>query len=269
MLSLVVMVCLQAQPGFNPGLRPLPHIKNRFVVVAHRGNHVDAPENSLDAIREAIRVGANYAEIDLRLTKDGTVVIMHDGTVDRMTNGKGKVADFSLAEISALTLKDHHTGADPLHPPTFEQILEIARGKINLYLDIKEVGPADVLPLLKKYRMERNVVAYLYGPDEIEDWRKKAPKIPIIADYDDVKTPEQLEAQFRLHPFEIMDGPATGYTAAIVAKAHELGMKVWPDIQNPGENGKQWEPFIQMGVDGLQTDHPELLVGYLKQTKRR
>jgi glycerophosphoryl diester phosphodiesterase len=46
-------------------------------------------------------------------------------------------------------------------------------------------------------------------------------------------------------------------------------MKVWPDIQNPGENGKQWEPYIAMGVDGLQTDHPELLVGYLKQTKRR
>ena len=138
MLSLVVMVCLQAQPGFNPGLRPLPRIKNRIVVVSHRGNHIDAPENSLDAIREAIRVGANYAEIDLRLSKDGTVVIMHDGTVDRMTNGKGKVENFTLAEISALTLKDHRTGADPLHPPTFEQILEIARGKINLYLDIKD-----------------------------------------------------------------------------------------------------------------------------------
>ena len=269
MFSLVVMVAIQAQPGFNPGLRPLPHSKGNFVVVSHRGNHVEAPENSLDAIREAIRVGANYAEIDLRLSKDGTVIIMHDGTVDRITNGKGKVADFSLAEFTALTLKDRRTGVAPLHPPTFEEVLKVARGKINLYLDIKEVGPNDVLPLLRKHRMERNVVAYLYGPDEIEDWRAKAPKIPVIADYDDVKTPEDLERQFRAHPFEIMDGPAPGYTPAIVKKAHELGMKVWPDIQNPGETGSQWEPFIAMGVDGLQSDHPEALVNYLRQTKHR
>src|SRR4051794_26964468 len=77
-------------------LSPLPLVKNGFVVISHRGNHVSVPENTLASLEAAIASGADYAEIDLRTTKDGFLVLSHDASVDRMTDGKGNVKDFRL-----------------------------------------------------------------------------------------------------------------------------------------------------------------------------
>src|SRR5437762_4095366 len=77
----------------------------RVVVIAHRAAHEDAPENSLAAIREAIRLKVDYVELDVRLTKDLALVLMHDGTVDGTSNGKGRVADLTLHDMKALRLR--------------------------------------------------------------------------------------------------------------------------------------------------------------------
>ena len=81
-------------------LQILPAVKNKCVVIAHRGNHTHAPENSLKSISEAIDVGADYVEIDLRSTRDGQLILMHDETVDRMTNLNGKVKDLAWSALS-------------------------------------------------------------------------------------------------------------------------------------------------------------------------
>ena len=89
----------------QPTATPLPAVKNGFVVISHRGNHVNVPENTLAAVEEAIRAGADYTEMDLRTTKDSFLVLSHDATVDRMTNGMGRVKDLTLEEIEKLTVK--------------------------------------------------------------------------------------------------------------------------------------------------------------------
>ncbi len=270
MVTWFILLSLALSGGNSPRLNPLPACYHRFVVTSHRGNHVDVPENTIDAIKEAIRVGADYAEIDIRTTKDGRPVIMHDGTVDRMTNGHGNVADLTFDEIEALEVKDSkHANAPLRRVPTFEQILQTAKGKINLYMDIKAVTPQQILPWLHQYRMEKSVIAYLYGVEEIDQWRAGAPHVPIIADTAEMKTPEEMEAAWRAHPYEIFDGGAMYYRKDLVERAHKLGAKVWPDIQNPGESPAQWEPVMALGIDGFQTDHPEMMVKYLKQTVRR
>ena len=88
------------------GLAPLPASKNKFVVIAHRGNHVNVPENTLASYEEAIKSGADYVEVDLRTSKDGFLVVQHDDTVDRMTDGTGKVNEKSLAELKKLQVKN-------------------------------------------------------------------------------------------------------------------------------------------------------------------
>jgi len=234
---------------------------HHFAVICHRGNHVEAPENTMDAFQEAIKVGADYFETDLRTTQDGAIVLMHDGTVDRTTDGQGKVRDLTLSYIRGLSIKKARRTDEKV--PTFEEALDLARGHINIYMDIKDVTPEQVMPLLKKHHMERNVIAYLYSPAEIDDWHAKAPSIPIIADVD-LKTVDQAEADWKAHPFAITDGPAPHYKPEFVEMLHRNQVIVWPDIENPGEQPSQWSPFIDMGVDGFQTDHPAALIEYLK-----
>jgi len=88
---------------------------------AHRGQSGHLPENTLAAFREAVALGADRLEFDVQMTRDGTLVVIHDETVDRTTNGSGRVADLTLAEIRAL---DAGQGEQI---PTFEEVLDLAQ----------------------------------------------------------------------------------------------------------------------------------------------
>ncbi|MEU2431967.1 glycerophosphodiester phosphodiesterase family protein [Streptomyces sp. NPDC007861] len=113
-----------------------PHAK--ILTAAHRGQWRDAPENSLPAILAAFRQGAEIAEIDIQLTKDGAPVLMHDTTVDRTTNGTGRVADLTLAQIGELRLKEGLGGAQAAitdeRIPTLAEAMRVVkdRGLVNL-----------------------------------------------------------------------------------------------------------------------------------------
>ena len=100
------------------------------MVFAHRGDWHGTAENSLHAIQKAIEKGCAAVAVDVRKTRDDSLVLMADETVDRMTNGKGRVADLTLAEVRALTLKEYHGNPTPLRVPTLEEALRFCKGKI-------------------------------------------------------------------------------------------------------------------------------------------
>ncbi len=253
--------------GWKPA--PYPKKRHKFVVIAHRGDHTQAPENTLEALHNTIADGADYMEVDLRTTKDGHIVIMHDSTVDRMTDGKGKIAEMTLEEFRALHIVDSRfPNRPPEPPPTFEEILQAARGKLYFYLDCKEVDPKQVWGLLKKHKMERAALVYTYG-DDWKRWREECPRLPImVSPPNGEKTPEALEAWWKTQPVELLDGGANGYTRAMVEAAKRWGVETWPDIQNPGESPEQWGKALELGFQGLQSDHPAQLIAYLKSIGR-
>ena len=120
-------------------------------VIAHRGAHKTVPENSLASLEKAIELGVDYVEIDVRRTKDGALVIMHDAGVNRMTNGKGKIEDLTLEEIRKLDIVRGKTQAVTGQKiPTFEEILQRAKGHMKIYVDHKKAPPAEVLALIEK-----------------------------------------------------------------------------------------------------------------------
>jgi len=248
---------------------PLPRHPGRFVVASHRGTHTHAPENSLAALEAAISLGVDFVECDLRTTKDGHIVILHDSTVDRTTDGKGKLAEKTLAEVKALTLRD------PRFPerkgeriPTFEELLKASRGKMGFYLDCKAVDPAQAFALVKRYKLTDRVFAYT-STDGALAWKKAAPEVPVMTSPpDDAKTPTALTAFLKEWPFELLDGPVT-LSAECVAAARDLGTEIWADIENPLESPAQWGPAIARGLSGLQSDHPAELIAYLKQLGKR
>lgn len=248
----------------------LPSAKHQFTVIAHRGNHVNAPENTLLAYDEAIRVGADYIEVDIRTTKDGQLVVMHDGTVDRTTQGHGKVSDLTLSEFSALQIRDERFPQLPaLHPPTLEEVLRLAKGRIHLYLDDKDSEPSKVAALLKQYHMDTCAVVYT-SVQKCKAWKQAMPGIPTMVSLPKlVKDRASLQQFLQTYPVDILDGSVGSYTSELVQAAGELGAWVWPDIQNPGENPVQWDIPLKMGIRALQSDHPEALIQYLKAIQMR
>lgn len=260
---LTALLALSLSPVL--GERPLPFVKpyllpgHRFVVVAHRGSHLAAPENSLDAYEQAIKDGCDFGEADLRMTKDGVIVLMHDATVDRTTDGHGKVSDLTFAQIRALHFKSARRSDEKV--PTFDELLSVCKGKLKVYMDIKAVKATDVMPFLARHGMQKDVIAYLYGPMQRAEWAKAAPAIPVISDIDGAKTPDDAEKLWRGSKFQITDGD---YQGDFVVRWHSLGVALVTDVQSPKEVPAYWQSLIDRGLDGFQTDHPAELIEYLK-----
>ena len=153
--------------------------KSSIIVVAHRGDWRYAPENSIAAIRHSIDVGVDVVELDLQLTKDSVLIVMHDSRLDRTTTGKGLVKEWTVDSIKTLKLKNG-CGIKTMHSvPTLEEALIEAKGKVLINLDKADRYFDLLMPVLKKTGTARQVimkgskpageVLRLYGPylDEV------------------------------------------------------------------------------------------------------
>lgn len=153
-------------------------------IAAHRGAHKEFPENSIASILDAIRLGVSVVEIDIRSSKDGVLILMHDGTVDRTTTGKGKVSNLSYAEIQDLYLRNTPAGAasnDRI--PTLKEVLRLCKGKIILDIDFKEEDEkyvAKTFELIAAENMEDEVLFFLYDHRDIEKFYKLNPRITLF-----------------------------------------------------------------------------------------
>jgi glycerophosphoryl diester phosphodiesterase len=249
----------------------LPASGNKIIVIAHRGDHVDVPENTLAAYEKAIEHGADFIETDLRTSKDGKLVIMHDATVDRMTNGKGKVKDLSYKEIKALKIQDKNKPGSPAYTiPTFKEVLNTCKGKIGIYLDFKDADPVKVFALIREAGMEKNVVVYLNKEEQYSQWKKAAPQMPLMSsppeNANDIKLFQQFLNKWNI---SILDGSLDEYNEEMLKTARVNNVAVWLDVQSEDEGPVKWNSAIQKGIKGLQTDHPEKLILYLKETNQR
>ena len=244
----------------------VPEAKHKFIVIAHRGDHVEVPENTLAAYKNAIKNGVDFVEIDLRTTKDSALVIMHDATVDRMTNGKGKISDLSYADLRKLKIIDKRKDSTKTYPvPTFEEVLQTCRNKINIYLDFKDAGVQQSYDLIKKYGMQKQVIVYINSPLQYEQWRRMVPSMPVMLSLpDSIKDGSALKTFLAKYPLELLDGDYSDYTKEIVKAATAAGKVVWPDIQSADEN-RNWDKALELGFKGLQTDHPKALIEYLEK----
>lgn len=132
------------------------------LVVAHRGDWRNAPENSLQAYRNCIDMGVDMIEIDIHKTQDNQFIVMHDATVDRTTNGKGKIADMTLADIKKLYLKSGHGIKTRHRVPTLEEVLLLAKDKILVNIDKGDNYFDEIYELLLKTGTEKQVVIKTY-----------------------------------------------------------------------------------------------------------
>jgi len=157
-----------------------------FQVVGHRGAPMQAPENTLLSFKRAIDIGVDWIEFDLRESKDGVLVVIHDATVDRTTNGKGKVCDMTFEELEKLD------AGDGQKIPSLQQVIDLAKGRVKMDMEIKENGiEGDVVDTIEKNGIADQCMVSSFIYDSTKKVKEIGPNIMTAAIMD--KMPEDVE----------------------------------------------------------------------------
>ncbi len=210
-------------------------------------------ENTPNAVRQALQLGVDFIEIDVRTTRDGQIVIFHDGTLDRTTRSKGVMKELTLKELQAIKLKK--AGDEQI--PTLEEIASIVSGwntqnskKTHLYVDCKEAGPDQLLAILEKYDLHREAV--FYGSDDmLGRLRSHYPEAKIMPA---LRSPDELAGKaVRLKPYAF-DINRKILNADLVKLVHGYDIKVFTDLLALHDTSKNYKTARKLGVDAIQTD---------------
>ena len=157
---------------FKPTHDPLP------LLSAHRGGAGPGyPENCMATFEATVRSGWSALEIDLRTTKDGVIVLMHDATLDRTSNGTGPIAERTWAELRPLRLKDRQGKLTDYPIPTLDEAMKWARGKTLLFLDKKEVPAKEVVRIITEHKAEAYALLMAYSIKDITECHTTNPNV--------------------------------------------------------------------------------------------
>ena len=233
----------------------------RLWKVAHRGASAALPENTLPAFGRAIELGADVIEADVRLTKDGEAMILHDATVDRTTSGSGPLGELTAAQARAL---DAGAGAQI---PLLAEVLEIARGHVRVNLDIKEVeavGPAAAA--VTDLGMAGSVSFISFLPEVWEALEDVNPGCPVIQLVDSAAGLASI-AMGDVGTQSHMAGvgvPAAIVTEGMVERMHRHGQGVFAWTV---DDDAEMRRLIALGVNGIVTNRIDALVEVERQLR--
>ncbi|MEO1085553.1 MAG: glycerophosphodiester phosphodiesterase family protein, partial [Acidobacteriota bacterium] len=256
---------------------PVADIKSFFEagsatrVIAHRGFSGRAPENTLAAVRAAIELGADMVEVDVTLTADGHVVLMHDDTLDRTTDGTGAAMDATLEELRKLDAGswfDPSFAGEPV--PTLVELLELVTDKILLNIEIKHEAVTEVAEdgiahkvddLVAAHGEVDQVVVSSFDPRPLGHLRDRGSALATAslfnAQLHDGMLPSEVTAQVGSSAFNI-SGRLLDARVLADARAHRLPVAVYTV-----NDTKDMERLIEVGVAAMFTDHPDRLVQLL------
>lgn len=252
-------------------------------IIAHRGASAYAPENTLAAFKKAIELGADILELDVHQTKDSQLVVIHDGSVNRTTNGKGKVKDLTLSQIKSL---DAGSWFSPEFAgeriPTLDEVFDITPDSVVLLIELKEGSGVysgieeRVIRVIRERKAEHRVILKSFEDEILDHLRAIAPDIPrlkiilmqipllgiIIERGLNFGTVLNDSVQYIQHH-------RIGLAESFIAKAHRRGYKVFAwDVHDEA----RMRELIERGIDGIETDFPDRLkrvIGRLKPPTTR
>ncbi|WP_223589546.1 glycerophosphodiester phosphodiesterase [Neobacillus bataviensis] len=259
----------------------------RPLVIAHQGGELLAPSNTMAAFTNAADMGVDALETDLHITKDGYLVAIHDPTVDRTTNGHGKVADLTLEEIQILDagyqfkdLNDQYRyRGKGVYIPTAEEMFQTF-GNMRIEMEIKDDNPPERIDeiasklwaLIKKYHMEDKILVASFDQEILNSFEKYAKgRVATTAGRQEVKSFVIFHKFFLRNLYQPhvdafqLPSEDSGFDLTdnkLIDGAHRRGMQMhyWT-IDNP----KEMKRLIDAGADGILTNRPDLLLKLLHE----
>lgn len=234
-----------------------------FTNIAHRGASAYAPENTLAAFDKALDLGAGHVEFDVHFSADGQVVVIHDDTVDRTTNGSGAVASLTLAQLKSLDAGSWFAAQfSGERIPTLGELLERYLGKLHFHIEVKghsEHLSERTIDLVRGYGWPDSVTMTSFQRERLEEARAYAPEIPaglLVRDVDE----SMIEQAQKMGLAEICPHAAV-LDGELVERLHQKGFMVRAWGVRDEELMRR---VVQAGVDGMTIDCPDKLALYLK-----
>lgn len=233
-----------------------------FVTIAHRGFSHIAPENTLIALKKAIEIGADFAELDVCQTKEGEIVLMHDETLDRTTNGTGEIWNFTLKELKQLDAGSWFGPQFKGEPiPTLLEVIQFVRGKMKLNIEIKvsreepEIAQK-VVSIVRSEDFVKECIVTSFDRGTVEEVKKIAPEITAGFIFEEEYPSDVFQGNW--------DALSCDYILVnkeFVLRARENSKKIYVWTVN---NKKEMRRLINLKVDGIITNRPDLLKRILK-----
>jgi glycerophosphoryl diester phosphodiesterase len=284
-LSVLVLLLLVAYTVAILWAKPAPDHPffdpdDGVLVIAHRGGRRLWPENTLFAYQKAGELGVDVIEMDLHSTKDGVLVMMHDDTVDRTTDGSGAIQDFTLAELKRLDAgynwTDDEGASYPFRGqgivvPTMQEVFT-ALPHARLNIEIKQVEPSIVQPFCKQireYDMTEKVLVASFDQGTIHHFRQVCPEVATTAGEDEVRVLYGMSYLYLGNLYspasEAVQVPE--YSGSIhvliprfvrTAQGRNLDVHVWTVNEL-----EELQHMLDLGVDGIITDYPDRLMDLL------
>lgn len=264
-----------------------PKSKN-VLVVCHRGDWRNFPENSIPAIESVIEMGADVVELDIQLTKDSVLVLMHDGTIDRCTTGKGRVADLTYEELQKFYMKTAHGTrcSLDLKVPTLREALEVCKDRIVINIDKGYNHYGLVLALAEEMGMTEQIL--IKGSSSLASIREKMAANKQNLLYMPIITPTNAKSMTLFEEYIADDEPQLAYeicwgeyTPEVESAMQRLiadGSKLWvnslwnslcgglsDDVAWVTSAEEVYGKLVDMGATMIQTDRPEYLLEYLRE----
>ena len=261
--------------------------ESSVIVVAHRADWRNFPENSLEAIQSAIEMGVDMLEIDVQRTKDGVLILMHDHNLDRTTTGSGNIADTNWEDIAKLNLKDHQGNVTTYKVPKLEDALLMCKDRIMINLDKADRYFDEVFAMLERTGTTNLIIMKGGQPaNEVKEkfgkYLEKVIYMPVV----NIDKPESEQAIYDflndLKPlaFELCWNNPESQVPAKMEKALKGRSLIWYntlwDWLCAGHNDDKavddpdgtWGYMIDtLGARILQTDRPQLMIEYLRSRK--
>jgi glycerophosphoryl diester phosphodiesterase len=237
-----------------------PPINNKRVkdfmvkIMGHRGASASEPENTLRSFRRALRAGVAAVELDVHLTREGRLAVIHDATLERTTNGRGRVRDFSLAELKQLDAGRREA------IPSLEEAFDLVKGRARLLVELKEpeAAPALLAFFREQEAFEAAEVISFWHP-ALKALKAAEPRLTTGALL--VGCPADPVGLARAAAADALVLQYAYVTADLVAAAHGHGLKVYIwNIDDP----KALAPYLALNPDLIGSNRPEVLIEYLQ-----
>ncbi len=245
-------------------------MKNKPLVIAHRGYSGKFPENTLAAFRGAIESGAQMIELDVHLTRDGALLVTHDFELGRTCNGRGRLSDLSSAELRRLDAGSwFHNRFSGEHFPVLGEVLALARAKVELNVELKEetltsdaaydAMAEKTLELLSRHGMEKNVIISSFDWQALKRVREKNPDIRLgLLNHEPEQSLHWGEVG-RIRPFSYHPNQEK-LDAAQVKEIKERGLKIFPYTANQEST---FQRLFDLQVNGIITNEVEDLRNFI------
>lgn len=242
---------------------------DELMIVAHRAAHHNYPENSLQAVQEAIDLGVDIVEIDVRVSTDGIVYLMHDQTIDRTTTGSGDIEKLGSCDLQNLTLIFDGKNSG-IAIPTLREALAVTKGKIMVDLDLKTEKIYEVMSVVNEMDVMDEVIFFDSDWEILEEIKAKMPEAFLMPRL--YKTRQIRKTYRKLEPIIVHIDPGFN-TPKTRRKARKFGIRTWINSLGSLDEELRLNPdsprsheLIENGASLVQTDLPELWISIKKGT---